>query len=375
MKLLAGVLALCLLGGLAACNGLRRDPRTLGDADDAARLSGTLVVANMEDSTASIIDLASGYTRATLPTGRWPHEVAVSDDGRFAVVTNYGRREAPGTTLTVIDLEDVTATRTIDLGDYQRPHGTAFLPGSTILAVTCEASERVVLVDVSRGTLLGTMPTGQPASHMLAVTANGKRIYTANSAPGTITELDVETQSALRTLPVAPKAEAIGVIPSGKQVWVGSSEKGTVSIVDVARGAVVHTLTDFGYPYRIAFTPDARFAVISDPKKGVLRFVRIARGLPQTTVSIPTDGIVPSTEFSGSPSPEGIAITRDGRIAYVTLQGRNQVAAVELPSGRITRYLNTGAWPDGIAYSARIAAERPMPRGQQTARRMPGVER
>src|SRR4051794_3204928 len=99
LRLLAGTLTLCLLGGLVACNGLRRDPRTVGDAREATGPSGTLVVANMEDSTASIIDLASGYTRATLPTGRWPHEVAVSDDGRFAVVTNYGRREAPGTTL------------------------------------------------------------------------------------------------------------------------------------------------------------------------------------------------------------------------------------------------------------------------------------
>lgn len=338
--------------------------------------SGTLVVANMEDSTASVIDVASGYVRATLPTGRWPHEVAVSDDGRFAVVTNYGKREAPGTTLTVIDLGDVSATRTIDLGDYQRPHGTAFLPGSEILAVTSEASERVVLVDVAHGMVIGSLPTGQPASHMLAITANGKRIYTANSAPGTITELDVATQRALRTLPVAPKAEAIGVTPNGREVWVGSSEKGTVSIVDVARGSVVKTLSDFGYPYRIAFTRDARLAVISDPKQGVVRIVRSTGGLAQLIVPIPSESVLASTEFSGSASPEGIAITPDGHTAYVTLQGKNQVAAIELASGRITRYLDTGAWPDGIAYSARVVAQRAMPRGQQTARAdaLTGVE-
>lgn len=53
--------------------------------------AGTLVVSNMNDHTATLIDAATGRVRATLPTGEGPHEVAISRDGRWAFVTLQGR--------------------------------------------------------------------------------------------------------------------------------------------------------------------------------------------------------------------------------------------------------------------------------------------
>ncbi|HYV96031.1 MAG TPA: hypothetical protein VE967_01100, partial [Gemmatimonadaceae bacterium] len=59
---------------------------------EAQRPTGTLVASNMNDNTATLIDAASGRVLATLPTGEGPHEVAISHDGRWAVVSNYGVR-------------------------------------------------------------------------------------------------------------------------------------------------------------------------------------------------------------------------------------------------------------------------------------------
>src|SRR5262245_4225544 len=113
-------------------------------------LTGTLVVTNKTPSTATIIDVASGRILATLPTGAGPHEVALSSDGRTAVVTDYSGQ--PGRTLTVIDVPALRVVRTIDLGQYNRPHGIVWLPGDSIVAVTSEASGNVVLVNVAAGT-------------------------------------------------------------------------------------------------------------------------------------------------------------------------------------------------------------------------------
>ena len=92
---------------------------------------GTLVTSNMNDNTASIIDVASNHVLATLPTGHAPHEVAISRDGRWAVVSNYGVQDHPGNSLTVIDLTRVAVARTIDLGEYKRPHGRSYAPTGT----------------------------------------------------------------------------------------------------------------------------------------------------------------------------------------------------------------------------------------------------
>src|SRR5512141_1653546 len=69
------------------------------------RPSGTLIVSNMNDNTATILDAATGRVLATLPTGEGPHEVAASHDGRWAFVSNYGVRGKPGNSITVIDLD------------------------------------------------------------------------------------------------------------------------------------------------------------------------------------------------------------------------------------------------------------------------------
>ena len=52
--------------------------------------AATLIVANKAEASVSLVDLASGKVAATLPVGTGPHEVAVSPDGRLALIANYG---------------------------------------------------------------------------------------------------------------------------------------------------------------------------------------------------------------------------------------------------------------------------------------------
>src|SRR4029077_10045878 len=69
-----------------------------------ARPSGTIITSNMNDNTATVIDASTGRVVATCPPGEGPHEVAISRDGRWAAVSNYGVRGKPGSTITVIDV-------------------------------------------------------------------------------------------------------------------------------------------------------------------------------------------------------------------------------------------------------------------------------
>src|SRR3990172_11890570 len=102
---------------------------TLGVAASASAGEGTLVVLNKAEATASLIDLTSGKAVATVPTGEGPHEAAASPDGRTVLAANYGSRETPGSSLTVIDVPGARVVRTIDLGPGCRPHGLVWLDG------------------------------------------------------------------------------------------------------------------------------------------------------------------------------------------------------------------------------------------------------
>ena len=313
--------------------------------------SGTVIVANMGDHTATLIDVASKRVVATLPTGQGAHEVAVSHDGRWAVVSNYGVRGAPGNSLTVIDVAAAVVSRTIDLGEVRRPHGSAFLPGDSLLAVTSEASKTVVLVDFRKGTVAASIPTNHPVSHMLAMTPDGRRMFTSNIGDGTVSELDVPARKFVREFTVAPQVEGIAVTPSGDQVWVGSNQQKTVTVIDARAGTTVATLPGFGLPYRLAVTPDGRTVVISDPPNAVVRIVDAATRRDRATVRVDSAGVTAAAEFPGSPSPEGIALSRDGRMAFVTLQGSARLALIDIASATVVGYVPTGNGADGIGYS------------------------
>jgi YVTN family beta-propeller protein len=312
---------------------------------------GTIVASNMRDNTATVIDAASGEVLATLPTGEAPHEVAATHDGKWAVVSNYGTRERPGNSITVIDLTKRAVARTIDLGEYRRPHGMAFFPGDTLLAVTSEVSRAVLLVDFRGGRVVGTVPTGQRASHMLAMSSAGDELFTTNIVDHTISRLDVGKRATRAIIPLAKFPEGIAISPDGKRVWVGSNGDSIVVIVDTDAGHAIDTLRGFGMPYRLALSGDGRSAIVTDPVRGEVRVYDAAARRQRLLITLPRDSIVATAEVPGSPSPEGVTTSPDGRWAFVTLQGRNLVAMIDLEHGTIAGYAPTGSWSDGIAYS------------------------
>jgi DNA-binding beta-propeller fold protein YncE len=311
---------------------------------DAQQAGGLVVVSNMRDNTATLVDAATGVPRATLPTGFGPHEVAASSDGRWAVVTNYGDRATLGNSLTLIDLTTATVARTIDLGQYRRPHGAKFLPGDTLLVVTSEASQSVLLVDPRTGAVAGTIPTDRPLSHMLAVSADGRVLFTSNVGDGSISHLDLPGRTNLGVIPIAHLVEGIAITPDGRRVWVGSNRDSIVVVVDVDRGQPVDTLRGFGLPYRIAITADGGTAVITDPPRGEVRIVDTGSRRTRQVVTFQGSG------ESGA-SPEGVTTSPDGRLGFVTLEATGQIAAIDLKTAKVLWTAPVGTGPDGIAYA------------------------
>jgi YVTN family beta-propeller protein len=350
--------------------GSRRDGRTRGAGDtvlsnvvienarpDVPARAGVLVVANQQGASATVLDAATMQTIATVPVGVGPHEVAVSHDGRWAVVTNYGDRTTQGNTLSVIDLAAPTpmVTRTIDLGEYRRPHGVAFVGIGDKMAVTSEVSQKLLIVDFSSGRIDTALATNGRGSHMVAARRDGRRAWTANISDGTVTEYDLDTRRTGRTYPAAPMDEGIAVTPGGVQVWVGSNSTHTVTVLDAAKGTPIDTLAGFGTAYRIGISRTGTMALINDPVKNRIWMYDVASRKQLAEIDLAkVDGVKATT--GGAPGesgagPEGVTFDPIANVAYVTLNSTNQVVAVDLRQRKVIGFGPVGAAPDGIAYS------------------------
>jgi YVTN family beta-propeller protein len=307
------------------------------DTTPARPRGDVLIVANQGDATVHLVEAATGRSLAVIPSAPAPHEVAVTRDGRWAVVTNYGDRAAVGQALTVIDVSTQTVARTIDLSPHRRPHGIAFLPGDSLLAVTSETSRAVLLVDFRRGVVRATMPTEQQGTHILAIGPGGGKVWTANVGSGSVTELDVATRQAGRTIMVGPGTEGAALSPDGTRIWAASMGNDSTVVFDTRSGERVAAVATPGHAYRVTVSPDGRRALIPAPELGFVRVVDTA------TMSV-TDIRVPN-------GPGGVVVSADSRTAYVPVMETGEVAVIDLDLLAVARRFRVGAAPDGIAIS------------------------
>jgi DNA-binding beta-propeller fold protein YncE len=316
------LLALLALGPLA------------GFAQVPQGLTGTVVVANKQGADADFVDLATGEIVGSVPTGPGPHELVVSSDGRVAVVTDYG-----GNTLTVLDIPGAAVLRTIDLGEYTRPHGILYLPGDSLVAVTSESVGAVVLVRVAEGAVAAAIPTEARGSHMVAADGEGSRLYTGDMGSATVSELDRASLDKIRSFPTAPTPEAINVTAAGDRVFVGSNDEGTVSVIDTETGRRREIAEGFGWPYRMFLTPGAEQLIVPDLAGETLRFFDGS-----------TYEELGRIDFEGA-APQGLTLHADGRHLFLSLSAQGRVAVIDIERREVVGHLPAGEGPDGIGYS------------------------
>ncbi|HTM25075.1 MAG TPA: YncE family protein [Vicinamibacterales bacterium] len=302
------------------------------------RSGSRLVVLNKEDAALVTVDPASGKVLGRVATGDAPHEVAVSADGRTAVVGNYGA-QTPGSTLSVIDLAAMKETRRVDVSPLRRPHGVFFSGGSVYF--TSETNRIIGRYDVAADRIDWLFGTGQGGTHMVWVKADASTIYACNIASDSISIIERGAGPLAWTqtvVPVGKGPEGFDVSPDGRQLWAAHSRDGGVSIVDLDQKKVIQTIdVKTKRSNRLKFTPDGRTVLISDLDAGELLFVDVASR--EVARRLPLGRMV-----------EGILIEPGGARAFVAVNGDNYVAVVDLNARAVVARLETGRGPDGMAW-------------------------
>ncbi len=316
--------------------------------------TGTLVVLNKDEASASLLDRATGKAFAKLDTGTGPHEAAVSPDGRIAVVGNYGAQQG-GHTLSVIDLAAQRVVRTIDLVKYHRPHGIMYMPDGERVVVTAEAERKLLIVNINSGEVEQAIDTGANGSHMVVLSPDAKRAYVSSMGSGSMTVIDLLKGERVTIVQTGQGAEGMDISPDGREVWVANNRADTISVIDTVSLEVVATLKCATFPIRLKFTPDGERVLVSNVRSGdvavfdassreIVKRIEMATGWQPPTDA---DGNV----FSQGPVPIGILIPPDGKHAYVANTNVNRVTVIDLVTLTITGRLTAGSRPDGLAYS------------------------
>ena len=306
----------------------------------------TLLVVNQGDSDVSIVDAAAGREVATIAEktpGVHGHEVAVAGDGRTAFVPIYGssgvgKPGIDGHEMLVIDLASRAITGNIDFGHGVRPHFPLFDPVSGMLYVTTELDKTVTVVDPKTKKIVATIPTGQEESHMLALSHDGKRGYTANVGPGTVSVLDMVERKTIAVIPVAGQVQRIAVSADDKLVFTSDQTKPQLAVLDTATNRLKTWVALPGLGYGTAATPDGKWLLVAVPSMNQVAVVDLGKMEVARKIDV-------------SALPQEILIPPDGKVAYVSCATAGKVAVIDLEKWDVQKTITAGKFADGLAWA------------------------
>lgn len=316
--------------------------------------SGTLVVLNKSDDTASLIDLETKQSVATLPTGKGPHEVAVSPNGQFAVVTNYGHRSWSGSSLTLIDIAYKKVTKTMALKS-KAPHGIEFISENQVL-VTCEESKKLIQVNILSGFTEKSINTEQETSHMVVYSADQERAFVANISSNSVSVINLKSNVLEKIIKTGDGAEGIALSADGSSVWVTNRGNNTISIIDCATLEITRELNSEKFPIRVKTTSDGKYALVSNAQTGTVNIFDASSKNLLKTISMEVSALEKKTsrlfqDFDNSPVPVGILIHPDNSYAFVANTNADIITIINLESLEISGRLSAGNEPDGLGFS------------------------
>ena len=310
----------------------------------SAPSNGTLIVANKGEQTMGIIDPAAGAQVATVAeNGTTGHELVASANGKLAFVPIYGNSGVgkPGTdgnNMIVVDIASRKIVGNVDFGRGVRPHCPVLGPKDGMLYVTTELNKAVSVIDPKTFKIVGSVPTGQAESHMLAISHDGKRGYTANVGPGTVSILDMVSRKTLEVIPVAPQVQRISVSVDDKWVFTSDVTKPQLAVIDASTNKIKTWIPLPGEGYGSAPTPDGRWLTIAVPTANKVAVIDLSTMKVAHAVDVPA-------------APQETLVTPDGKMVYVSCDASHKVAAIRTSDWTVDKLIDAGAGVDGLAWA------------------------
>ena len=157
-----------------------------------------------------------------------------------------------------------------------------------------------------------------------------------NSGDATLSVLDMARETELRRVPVLREPHHIVLSPDGADLLVGDAGANEMLFLDPHTGEVKRRLP-MADPYHLAFSPNGKWLTVT--------------GLARNQVDVyDAASMALAKRFPLSSMPSHVTYAPDSSMAYVTLQGTNRLAAIDLRRQAVSWTAEVGATPAGVIW-------------------------
>jgi len=179
------------------------------------------------------------------------------------------------------------------------------------------------------------LPIGM--SLALAQPTQPKLAIILNSADASVSLIDMNTRQVIKTVPVGKEPHHLMMTPDQKILMVANAAGNDVVLMDPVSGEITGRIPRIIDPYQVGYSPNHKWFVANGNRLNRVD-VYAADGSNLT--------LAKSLKLGRTPSH--VAFTSDSKIAFVTLQDSNEVAAIDLESQTVLWKMHSGKTPAGV---------------------------
>lgn len=247
-------------------------------------------------------------------------------------------------TISVIDIDTLEVTRTIETGE--RPRGIIFSHDYSVLYVCASDSDAVQVIDPETGEILHDLPSGEDPEQFVLHPDN-RHLYIANEDDAITTVVDTETRRNVAQINVGIEPEGMAVSPDGKIAITTSETTNMAHWIDTETHELfANTLVD-SRPRHAEFVKDGSELWVSSEIGGTISIFDVETQAPKGKIEFEISNIHPDRI-----QPVGFEFTNGDTHAFVALGPSNHVAVVNAETYEVEDYLLVGRRVWHMAFNA-----------------------
>ncbi len=295
-------------------------------------------VTNEKDANLMVVDLETEKVVATLPTGKVPHALVFTPDGK-GYVNNRGEHS-----LTVIDGVKMKVLRTIDLPATSMQ--IAISPNKKTLAVGYKDALKITLIDTSTDSIITTIDIGQDRLGKKPVrikhpfwSKDGRFVYAGDELNMTVVKIDARNRKIAATIPLQATTHHFTTAPDGNiYTSQGKDVNGglNVTVLDPTSDRIIKII-----PIPLAPSEKAKGHHGTFSPEG--KFFYFCNEGGRTLAIIDTDSLTVVKTLQVGEGAGHCYFSRDGKKAFVVCHADNVVAVIDTTTQEVIKTVQVGS--------------------------------
>jgi YVTN family beta-propeller protein len=316
--------------------------------------------------------LPNGWTLtpegAQIPVSDLPLNMALSDDGRYLLVTTNGNGDQ---TINVVDLQAGQSAQTLTVKKSWL--GLAFAPGGKRFFVSGGDDNEVMIFDFANGKAAqaGKILLGSDDYHKLndreraearrkglgeyafpagiAVSPDGLRLYVAENLSNKVAVVDLSNQKVGAKIAVGEYPYDCALSGDGKRLYVSNWGSRSVAVIDTTSNQVLSNIQVGDHPNDLELTRDGKTLYVANANSNTVSVVDTAQMKEIEAIST---AMHPKSPIGSTPN--AVALSPDEKTLYIANADNNNVAVVDVArrgASRVEGFIPTGWYPTSVRAS------------------------